>query len=295
MKKLILVLIIGLAFQNCKQTSAQKKADGLQFYSELYGFKLGQFRDAAKKELGNPIKYGKFEDGFIYEAFLLKSDSSLHIVFEYAARDTNQIWSIQVSGKNNSTDIGFRNIKLGIDKAQTEEFLGKPSSSEDIGEYGQRWAYDKTNFSVEVNTKGRLSSVKILNNSNELFPKQNSEKLPTFEKIQRTLNTGTNNEILDLMCGDLEFYYKGEIYSFQKSFKTEENTDYSKLISIIRKISKDLTTVNTKNDKEYIESIRVYERGEPNHVMKFISGHMIKEIVFKYYGGRYLIYEINAD
>ena len=295
MKKLILVLIIGLAFQNCKQTSTQKKADGQQFYSELYGFKLGQYRDVAKKELGNPIKYGKFEDGFIYEVFLLKPDSSLHIVFEYAARDTNLIWSIQVSGKNNSTDIGFRNIKLGIDKAQTEEFLGKPSSSEDIGEYGQRWVYDNTNFSVEVNTKGKLSSVKILDNSNELFPKQNLEKLPTFEKIQKTLNTGTNNEILDLLSGDIEIYYKDKTYSFQKSFKTEENTDYSKIILLLRKISNDLTTVNTKNDKEYIESIRIIEGEDTKPVMKFKSGHKIKEIVFKYYGGRYLIYEISAN
>jgi hypothetical protein len=295
MKKLILVLIIGLAFQNCKQTSAQMKADGQQFYSELYGFKLGQYRDAAKKELGNPIKYGKFEDGFIYEAFLLKPDSSLHIVFEYAARDTNLIWSIQVSGKNNSTDIGFRNIKMGIDKAQTEEFLGKPSSIEDIGEYGQRWVYDKTNFSVEVNTKGKLLSVKILNNSNELFPKQDLEKLPTFEKIQKALNTGTNNEILDLLCGDIEIYHQDKTYSFQKSFKTEENTDYSKILSLLRKISNDLTTVNTKNDKEYIESIRIVEGEDSKHVMKFRNGHTIKEIVFKYYGGRYLIYEISAN
>jgi len=295
MKKLILVLIIGLAFQSCKQASAQKKVEVQQFYPELYGFKLGQYREAAKKEFGKPIKYGKFEDGFIYEAFLLKPDSSLHIVFEYAAKDTNVIWSIQVSGKNNSTDLGFRNLKLGINKAQTEDYLGKPSSSEDIGEYGQRLVFNKTNFSVEVNTKGKLSSVKILNNSNELFPKQDFEKLPTFEKIQKILNTGTNKEILYLLSGDLEIYYKEGIYSFQKSFKTEEKTDYSKIISLIRKISNDLTTVNTKNNKEYIESIRIVEGEDSKRVMKFIKGHTIKEIVFKYYGGQYLIYEINAN
>ena len=295
MKKLILVLIIGLAFQSCKQAYAQMKVEVQQFYPELYGFKLGQYREAAKKEFGKPIKYGKFEDGFIYEAFLLKPDSSLHIVFEYAAKDTNVIWSIQVSGKNNNTDLGFRNLKLGINKAQAEEFLGKPSSSEDIGEYGQRLVFNKTNFSVELNTKGKLSSVKILNNSNELFPKQDFEKLPTFEKIQRILNTGTNKEILYLLSGDLEIYYKEGIYSFQKSFKTEEKTDYSKIISLIRKISNDLTTVNTKNNKEYIESIRIVEGEDSKRVMKFIKGHTIKEIVFKYYGGQYLIYEINAN
>src|SRR5688572_2804614 len=99
MKKLLTVFTLLLTIQVYGQT----------FYSDLYGFKLGQYRETAKLELGNPFQYGKFEDGFVYEAFLIKPDTSLYIVFEYAARDTNIIWSIQVSGYNATTDIGFKN------------------------------------------------------------------------------------------------------------------------------------------------------------------------------------------
>jgi len=285
MRKLLLLLILSLTIQ----------AQGQQFQFDLYGFKLGQFRDAAKNELGKPLQSGKFEDGFVYEAFLLKPDSSLHIIFEYAAKDTNVIWSIQVTGFNSSTDIGFKNAKMGIEKPQIENLLGKPSTIKEIGEYGQKWEYDSTNFSIEVNPKGKLSSVKISDKSHDLYPSPDFNKLPSFELVQKTLNSSNNEDILNLLSGDVEIYIKDSTYSIRKSFKTEQEKDYSKMISIIRKISKDLSTVNPKNEKEYFESMRIALGQDPKHVMKFPKGHTIKEIVFKYYGGKYLIYEINTN
>jgi hypothetical protein len=268
---------------------------GQTFYSDLYGFRLGQYRETAKLELGNPIQYGKYEDGFVYEAYLLQPDTSLYIIFEYAARDTNIIWSIQVSGDNSTTDIGFKNAKLGLDKSQTEKLFSKPTTTEDIGDYGQKWVYDKTNISLEVSTKGKLSSIKILDNSNELFPSPDLTKIPTFQKIQKTLSSKNNADILNLLSGDIEIYKDNNTYFFKKSFKTEQTSDYSKVISIIREISKDLSTVNTKNTDEYEENMRFTYGEDTKHVIKIKKGHVIKEIVLKYYGGQYLIYEINAS
>lgn len=271
-------------------------AIGQSFYTDLYGFKLGQYRETAKNELGNPIQYGKFDDGFVYEAYLLKPDTSLYIIFEYAARDTNIIWSIQVSGSNSTTDVGFKNATLGIDKIQTEKLFGKPTSIEDIGDYGNKWDYDKTNFSLEVNTKGKLSSIKVLDNSGELFPSgPDLKKIPSFDDIRIILSSNNNEEILKLLSGDIEVYKNDSTYYFKKSFKTEQNTDYSKMISLIKEIAKDLSTVNTKSIDEYEENMRLTYGEDTKHVIKIKKGHVIKEIVFKYYGGQYLIYEINAN
>jgi hypothetical protein len=286
MKNLLIICLIFLTFNAIGQT----------FYTDLYGFKLGQYRETAKNELGNPFQYGKFEDGFVYEAYLLKPDTSLYIIFEYAAKDTNIIWSIQVSGSNSTTDISFRSAKLGIDKTQTEKLFGKPTSIEDIGEYGNKWVYDKTNFSLELNTKGKLSSIKILDNSDELFPKgPDLKKIPAFAFVRKTLLSNNNEEILKLLSGDVEIYKSNGTYFFKKSFLTELNSDYSKMISIIREISKDLITVNTENTDEYEENMRLTYGQDTKHVIKIKKGHMIKEIVLKYYGGQYLIYEINAN
>ncbi len=268
---------------------------GQTFYSELYGFKIGQYRTTAKLELGSPFQYGKLDDGFVYEVFLLKPDTSLYIVFEYASYDTEIIWSIQVTGYNTSTELGFKNAKLGLDKDQTEQIFGKPTSIEDIGDYGQKWEYENTNLSLEVNTYGRFSSIKILDNSKELFPEPDFSKIPTFEKIQQTLSSQNNEDISKLLSGDIEIYHNKVTYFFKKSFKTELKTDYSKIFSVIREISKDLSTINTKNINEYEENMRLTYGADMKHVIKIKKGHIIKEIVFKYFGGEYLIYEINAQ
>jgi len=264
------------------------------FYAELYGFKLGQYREAARNELGQPFKSDKYEDGFEYEAFLLKPDTSLYIVFEYAAGKTNIIWSIQVSGKESSTEIGLKNVKLGIDKIQTEKIFGKPSSIDNIGQYGFKWAYNETNLSVEISTKGKLSSVKILDRSNELFPSPDFKKIPTFEEIRRILTSSNNSEIINLFSGDIEIYKNGKTYFLKKSCKTEQLTDYSGLIAVIKEITNDLSLVDTKNKEDYQENLRVAHGQDTKYVIKLGSRHKIREIVLKYYGGRHLIYEIKA-
>jgi hypothetical protein len=286
MKRLLTLLITLIAFQ----------AQAQQFYTSLYGFRIGQYREAAKTQLGKPFKSGKYDDGYEYEAFLLNPDKSIYIIFEYAAKDTSKIWSIQVSGSNTATDLGFKKAKLGIDEADAEKLLGKPSSIRDIGEYGHMWSYDNTNFSVEVNKKGKLSSIKILDNSKELFPAgPNIKKIPSFDIVRKTLNSNDNKDILKLLAGDIEVYYKGKTYYFKKSLLTEQTTDYSEVLSVTRTISKDLASVNINNPDEYEENMRLTLNEDIKHVIKIKKGHMIKEIVLKYFAGQYYIYEINAD
>jgi len=286
MKKLLIFLFIAIT----SHVQAQ------QFYNSLFGFRLGQYREATRTELGTPFKSDKFEDGYQYDAFLLKPDTSLYIAFEYAANDTNVIWSIQVTGSETTTDIGFKNIKLGLGKSQAEKLLGKPSSIEDTHGYGWLWEYAKTNFSIEIGTKGKLSSIKISDRTNELYPKgPDIKKIPTFEKIRQTLTAGSNAEILNLLAGDIEIYYNDKTWFFRKPFRAEQTTDYSGLLAIIKTISKDLATVNTKNGDEYEENMRLTYGENIKHVIKIKKGHLIKEIVLKFVGGQYYIYEINAN
>jgi len=222
MRKLILFFIVILTLNG----EAQK------FYTDLYGFRLGQRRESTRNELGKPFQSGKFEDGYTYEAFLLKPDSSLHIIFEYTDKDSISIWSIQVSGSNYTSDIGFNHAKLGIDKSQTEKLFGKPSEKKEIGDYGYQWNYEKSNFSFEINPKGKLSSVKLEDISSELFETPDFKKIPTFEQIQKILSSPNNADIFNILSGDVEIYKNDSTYYFKKSFGTEQSTDYSKIISL---------------------------------------------------------------
>jgi len=284
MKRFLTVLIVVATLQ----------AHGQEFYTSLYGFRIGQYREAAKTELGKPFKTGKEDDEFEYVAFILP-DKASYVAFEYAANDTKRIWSIQVTGTDSSINLGFKGIRLGMDQIQIEKLLGKPSSVKDIGEYGYLWTYDKTNLTVEVKN-GKLSSIKILDNSNDLYTiTPDLKKLPSFEKIQKILISNDDAEILKLLAGDIEVYYNNNTYSFKKSFLTEQLSDYSKVLSTIKTISKDLVTVNTKNSEFYEENIRIKLGEGPQHVIKIKKGHLIKEIVLKYFAGQYYIFEINAD
>ena len=287
MKRILTFFIIATALN----------AQGQTFFTNLYGFRLGQYREAAKNQLGKPFKSGKEDDGFEYEAFLL-SDNTSYVAFEYSANDPKHIWSIQFTGASSKIDPDFRNLRLGMAPTEVETLLGKLLSItvKDIGEYGNLLTYDKTNLTVEINKSNKLSSIKILNNSNDLFPKgPDVKKIPTFEVIQKTLNSGSNADILKLLAGDVKVYYKGETYYFKKSFLTEQTTDYSKVLSIIKTVSKDLVTVNVKSPSEYEENMRISLGEDIKHVIKIKKGHQIKEITLKYFAGRYYISEINAD
>ncbi|MBI1769024.1 MAG: hypothetical protein HY015_05990 [Bacteroidetes bacterium] len=266
------------------EAKCQQLADG------LYGFKLGQVRVAATNELGKPIQSGKFDDGYEYEMFLLKPDTSLYMIFEYTAEHKDIIWSLQVTGTNSTTDIGFRGLTLGIDEFEMEKKFGKPDSIIDAEQYGKRWEYRKANYSFEINPKGIFSSVKISDLSNKFFPTAEADKIPSFESVQNILSSGDNLQILNLLAPDVEIYHKEETHFLKKSFKTESLTDFSHIISLIKELSKDLSTVKKE---DYEENVRLVYGTDIKHVIK-IKGHTIKEIVMKCYLGRYVIWEIKT-
>ena len=269
------------------------EVNGQAIVTDLYGFRLGQYRETATNELGKPFEQDKFEDGFEYEIFLLKPDTSLYIIFEYAAEQTDIIWSIQISGSNTTTDIGFKDLRLGIDKKQVERVLGKPDAKKDVGDFGEKWTYGKTNYSIEISKNGKLSSVKIMDTYSNNPP--DASKLPKFENVIKLMSSKNNADIARILSPEIEIYYKEQTLFFGKSLKTEIETDYSKVFNTIREISKELNKINTSDINSYEENMRLTLGQTPKHVIKIKTGHTIKEIVFAYINEQFLIWEINAQ
>jgi len=267
--------------------------NGQTIVTELNGFRIGQYRETAINEFGKPFRKEKYEDGFEYDAFIINPDKSLYMVFEYAARQTDVIWSIQISGNNATIDIGFKGLKFGLTKKEVQRVLGIPDKKENIGQYGEKWSYDKTNYSVEISKTGKLSSVKIINNYSSNAP--DGSKLPKFVNVAKLLNSKTNTAISSVLAPGIEIYYKGKTMFFGKSLKREIETDYSKIFQTIRKISTGLDKINTSNENLYEENVRVALGQNTKHVIKIKTGHIIKEIVFEYINGQYLIWEVNAQ
>jgi hypothetical protein len=259
------------------------------YFKDLHGIRLKQFREVPQNEFGKPFKTGKHDDGFEYEFYLLKPDSSLYMVFEYS--NTDLIWSIQITGTDTTADLGFEGLKFGMEKSQIEKRFGSPTQKIDIGEYGQRWQYDKSNFSFEINPQGKLSSIKI-NDIPDDTP--DLKKLPRFADVLKILTSKNNTEIAKLLAPDMELYRGDQTLFFEKALQTEISNDPTKIFAVIKELAEDLKSVNIKNPAEYEENARMTLGQDIKHVMKFKKGRKIKEIVFKYEWGQFLIWEIKA-
>jgi hypothetical protein len=214
------------------------------------------------------------------------------MIFEYSPADLQLIWSVQFTGKVGVA--GFKNLTLGLSSAEVETLLGKPSKIVDAGQYGVKWEYDSTNYSIEINLLGKLSSIKISDYSNALFPMNELPQVPSFATIVKLLQSNDNEKIAEAVCPDVEVNVNGKLHSFYKKIQHEIDTDVSTVFTLIRELAADFSKVNTKDPSVYADNIRVVQGQNPLHVIKLKKNTRIKEIVLKYQFGQFLIWEIKA-
>ena len=263
--------------------------------SDLNGYRLGQFRDVPKNEIKTILKKDKFEDGYEYEIYLIEPDTSVYMIFEYAKSDLNIIWSIQLTGSKPGYDCNFKGLKLGMSSDEVIDILGKPSDKINIAEYGKRWEYEKTNYSVETNPKNRLSSIKIMDLSNDIFSEPDLSKIPSFQQYSDILKSSNNLNICDILAPDIEIYKNDSVYFFKKSIETEIQADESGIFKLINEMNGIIKIVNSNDTLQYEENIRLVEGQNPMHVAKFRVNNNYSELVFKWMFGKYLIWEMKIN
>jgi hypothetical protein len=261
--------------------------------TDLNGFRIGQYRETASNAFGKPFKQEKLADNWEHEAFIVNEDNGVYMIFQYHPKQNDLIWSIQITGDDPLLNFGFKNLRFGIDKSAVGKILGKPERKVDIGEYGNRWNYDKTNYSIEISAKGKLSSIKIHNNYLDETP--DIKKRPIFKDVIKTLQTGKNSEIAELLSPGMEIYYKKQTLFFNKSWKNEIETDFSHVFAAIKELAVGLEKINTSDINVYEENMRFTMGQNPKHVVKIKSGHIIKEIVFQFSNGKFRIWEVITE
>lgn len=262
--------------------------------NELHGFKLNQFREAPVSEFKKSIQKKTLEDGFEVEIFLIKPDSSAYMIFEYPHWDTNIIWSIQLYGSDPDLTPNFKNLTMGMSKEDVIDKIGEPSNIKNMGEYGELLEYLDTNYSVEINPNNQLSSIKIAEIYPDYFPKPKVEKIPSFNNVKEVLMSADNQKISEILSPSMEIYYNDETMFFKNSWENEIKKDLSGIYTLIHNISKDLDKVDTSDISEYEENMRLTQGQDVKHIIKLKKHPYIKEIVFKWEFGQYLIWEIKT-
>lgn len=92
-------------------------------HHSLYGFFLGAPTSQVSQKLGEPDKVIDFEDGSKAEAFI-RNDH--YVIFTSLPPKYNSIFSIQVSGRESSTDQGMDGIRIGSTLDAALKQFGKP-------------------------------------------------------------------------------------------------------------------------------------------------------------------------
>lgn len=266
-----------------------------EIVTDLNGFRLGQFREVPKNELKTILQKDKFEDGFEYEIYLVEPDTSVYMIFEYAHYDLQTIWSIQLTGFKEGYDCQFKGLKLGMTTQEIEKIVGKPSSIEDAGEYGKKWAYKNTNYSLEITPKETLGGIKIIDMSNDFFPKPDISEILSFEQYSKILKSTDYKLISELLAPGLEIYKNDSIYYFQSSINNEIKTDKSGIFRLVNEMNEILSQTNPQDTLQYEENMRITQYQGVLHVAKFKIDGKYSEIVFKYLFGKYLIWEVKIN
>lgn len=259
--------------------------------SELYGFKLMQYREAVTNAFEDPIETKTYEDGFEMEAYELSQEENIYILFEYPEWNKEIIWSIQIYAPDSDFDPHFKGLKMGMPETELLEKIGKPDTIIDVQEYGRRWEYNNRNYSFEVNNN-KLTSIKLMDYYDELGSKEDLEKFPGFTGVKNTLSSGDRTEIAALLAPDMEIYMGDKVLFFNHQWQQEIESDSSGMFKVLEGVAAELRKTNPENKDSYEENFRAKEGAGIMMVMKFQNNPNLKEIVIRWQLGKYLIWEI---
>lgn len=280
MNKYVLTLALLLRLLSCL---AQRTA----IAEELYGFRVGQYREVVLNELGKPAQTQVQKDSSKTDFYYLSRDSSTYVAFQYLPAKPSEIYAIQLSGK--SSPRNFYGINLGENEKSVSRIFGRPDTimvQEFNDEKASVWDYDRLHMSILLR-KDKVESIRIW----DLYVKDASQ-LQSLEDILKTVASGDKGRIADVLSPGLEVYYCGKIVKWKNSFYKDVYLERSTMMDLIINQEYGLITLARKKDLTYEENLRFIAKVGTYPVYKFKKGELLEEIVLDYQQGRYKIWEI---
>ena len=252
---------------------------------QLNGFWIHQYKNAIPATLGKPLQTGETNYS-TWEAYVL-SDKA-HMIFEFLKTKPHWIYSIQITGEETEM-LPFVGLKLGDSKDKVIRMLGEP---DDVSKMKNRnidlFVYKSKNFTVEIDGKGKLYSIKI-HGYNRLFESATSD-FSYWDDFKKTLSNKDFSGLSEFFRPDVEIYKNEEILEIDESFHTfflkPSGKFYEALFSESKSVYKELQACEPETELRLVADFGV------GHVFKFYEGKILEEIVFFPYAGRHRIYEI---
>ena len=253
--------------------------------TDLNGFRLMQFKTAVEAFFGKPFESFKTASTIV-EAYRVDSDA--YMVFEYLNGLPDNIYSIQLTGQTLKASP-FRGLILGDDAKKIEGILGKPSSTKKI-ESPNVWEYqyEGTNYSLEIDDKGKLYSIRLFTNTD--IAQKADEKFKSYDQFKAFVLKKDVEGILAMLRPDVEIYKAGKVLSIKQRYTDFVANPDKEIIAALLGDSDSVLKELTESEAE--GELRLTEKMGVGEVYKFYKGKILKEIVFFPYNGKYRVYEI---
>jgi hypothetical protein len=255
---------------------------------ELNGFLLGQHREAIERALGVPFQVDSHPDGWVDRIYLIARDRNAYMAFKFPDRRHNYAYSVQVAGQLGTPMHPFLGLVLGAPRSEVLRRLGPPTTSTPERElHLELLEYSTRNYSVEIDSAGRLSSIQIYGYAG--LPERADTAGPEpIDRFRNALAASNIDSVLAVVAPDIEIYRAGSTITFAKAPRTELADSTSPLT---RAILTDPASIRAAIRARPTDSaVRVQENGIVGLVYKYDAG-AVRELLFVYVPGGYRLWE----
>jgi hypothetical protein len=257
---------------------------------ELNGIFLSQYRSIMINQFGQPLKRTVTGDGWIYEFYKVKPDTSVYMLIKSPPDDTLSILFLQINGYKFDEMHPFLGLKLGDSISKVFSILGSPSEIKEAeGPKVKVYYFENRNYSVEIDEDNKLYGIEIFGFDGFADSLKDQPDFPLFKnKI-----LGKDKEwLLYHIMPDFEIYKDYETYSYEKAARENIFDNFSKIDELLFSGSESVWGAMNEDDVEYEVDVRLTESNKVYFVWKFPKSKMLKEIVLSVQANTYKIYEI---
>src|SRR5258708_5210994 len=199
---------------------------------ELNGYLIGQHAKATAAGFEKVIQIDTTSDGWVYRSYLLDRVHHAYMSFKFPHDRPDYTISVQVAGDSGTPMRPFLGIRLGDSPATLAAHVGKPTRIEheqnDLNL--DLYSYDNRNYSFEVDSLHRLSSIEIFGDKG--FPDMPTDTVPSLDSLARGLAAG-GEAALEYLAPDVEVYRAGKTIQFHRGALAQLTSDTTAMFKAI--------------------------------------------------------------
>ena len=260
--------------------------------TELNGFLLGQYAEAADGVFGKPTQVTTTDDHWTYRVYIFDKQHNGYMAFKFPDKDAKRMLSIQIAGDAGTPMRPFLGLSLGDDRDRVIQALGEPDKIETEKDYPvDLYTYKDRNYSLEIDRQGRLTSIQVMGYTG--FAKGPPGSMPDADILKKFILSKDVDGLLTVLAGHFEIYKGDRTFSFNRSARSELTDVKSGTRRLLMEEKGSLREAFANEPFEPDPQIRVYEKAPPGSVVKFPRSKVVQEIVYKVEAGTWKVWEIS--